>query len=122
MMSGSHGRSIGACCPVFQFHPSETMSVRRSPKIAKTTRRQHVPPKHSLAGTTGRHLKWVEQWVEHLHVLRFSFDRGGCSTQKPTSIGRGVPVGTKGLDRKAERGEFCRHSMAMRAMMETEDE
>ena len=41
---------------------------------------------------------------------------GNPLRQKPTSIERGVPVGTKGLDRNTERREFCRRSMAMRAM------
>jgi len=119
MKLGSHGGSIGSRCPVFNFYPIGMMSVCRSPNVSKTTRLQHVPPKHPFAGTTGWHLIWVEQWVEHLHVLRFSFDRSGCSTQKPTSIGRGVPVGTKGLDRNSAQREFCRHSSAVRAMDQT---
>ena len=36
--------------------------------------------------------------------------------QKPTSIERGVPVGTKGLDRDIEQGEFCSGSQPVRAM------
>ena len=36
--------------------------------------------------------------------------------QKPTSIERGVPVGTKGLDRGAELSEFCVGSEPVRAM------
>jgi|AntRauTorcE11898_2_1112593.scaffolds.fasta_scaffold38877_2 hypothetical protein len=116
MMPRIHRGSIGSRYPVFRFYPIGIMSLCDSPKIAKTTRLQHVPPMHSLAGTTGRYLKWVEQWVEHHHVLRFSFDQSGCSTQKPTSMGRGVPVGTKGLDRNSAWREFCRRSMAMRAM------
>jgi hypothetical protein len=36
--------------------------------------------------------------------------------QKPTSIERGVPVGTKGLDRGAELSEFCAGSQPVRAM------
>jgi len=36
--------------------------------------------------------------------------------QKPTSIERGVPVGTKGLDRDVEQREFCAGSEPVRAM------
>jgi hypothetical protein len=36
--------------------------------------------------------------------------------QKPTSIERGVPVGTKGLDRGAELSEFCVGSEPVRAI------
>ena len=36
--------------------------------------------------------------------------------QKPTSIERGVPVGTKGLDRGADLSEFCAGSEPVRAM------
>ena len=36
--------------------------------------------------------------------------------QKPTRIGRGVPVGTKGLDRDVQQREFCAGSQPVRAM------
>jgi len=36
--------------------------------------------------------------------------------QKPTRIERGVPVGTKGLDRRAELREFCAGPQSVRAM------
>jgi hypothetical protein len=36
--------------------------------------------------------------------------------QKPTRIERGVPVGTKGLDRHAEQREVCAGSEPVRAM------
>lgn len=47
------------------------------------------------------------KWVEHAHVQRFLTCYGGCSTQQPTRIERGVPVGTKGLDRDVQQSEFC---------------
>ena len=40
----------------------------------------------------------------------------GIAERKPTRIERGVPVGTKGLDRGAELSEFCVGSEAVRAM------
>jgi hypothetical protein len=40
----------------------------------------------------------------------------GFSDRKPTSIERGVPVGTKGLDRGAELSEFCVGSEPVRAI------
>ncbi len=36
--------------------------------------------------------------------------------QKPTSIERGVPVGTKGLDRDVEEREFCAGAEPVRAI------
>ena len=36
--------------------------------------------------------------------------------QKPTNIERGVPVGTKGLDRGVELSEFCVGSESVRAI------
>ena len=36
--------------------------------------------------------------------------------QKPTRIGRGVPVGTKGLDRNVEQREVCAGSEPVRAI------
>ena len=50
------------------------------------------------------------------HLTGSHGDVGNSLRQKPTSIGRGVPVGTKELDRNTERREFCRRSMAVRAM------
>ena len=73
-------------------------------------------------GVTQRCLNDYAVHAVQANLTGFPAQIGNPLRQKPTSIGRGVPVGTKGLDRKAERGEFCRHSMAMRAMMETEDE
>ena len=40
----------------------------------------------------------------------------GIAERKPTRIERGVPVGTKGLDRGAELSEFCLGSEQVRAM------
>lgn len=40
----------------------------------------------------------------------------GFSDRKPTSIERGVPVGTKRLDRGAELSEFCVGSEPVRAI------
>ena len=40
----------------------------------------------------------------------------GIAERKPTRIERGVPVGTKGLDRGAELSEFCLGSEPVRAM------
>ena len=40
----------------------------------------------------------------------------GIAERKPTKIERGVPVGTKGLDRAAELSEFCLGSEPVRAM------
>ena len=40
----------------------------------------------------------------------------GIAERKPTSIERGVPVGTKELDRGAELSEFCLGSEPVRAM------
>jgi len=47
------------------------------------------------------------KWVEHGHVQRFATSHSECSTQQPTRIERGVPVGTKGLDRDVEQREVC---------------
>jgi hypothetical protein len=43
----------------------------------------------------------------------------GITERKPTRIERGVPVGTKGLDRGVELSEFCAGSELVRAMQGT---
>jgi len=40
----------------------------------------------------------------------------GIAERKPTRIERGVPVGTKGLDRDVQQSKFCAGSEAVRAI------
>ena len=66
--------------------------------------------------------RWLNDYAVHAvqaHLTGSPVEVGNPLRQKPTSIGRGVPVGTKGLDRNSAQREFCRHSSAVRAMDQT---
>jgi len=66
--------------------------------------------------------RWLNDYAVHAvqaHLTGSPVEVGNPLRQKPTSIGRGVPVGTNGLDRNSAQREFCRHSSAVRAIDQT---
>jgi hypothetical protein len=68
--------------------------------------------------------RWLNDYAVHAvqaDLTGFLGEVGNPLRQKPTSIERGVPVGTKESDRNSAQREFCRHSSVVRAMDQTGD-